>query len=154
MYFPEQFLLFLCQVGRHLDRVRDDQVTKLPLLLVNRESLTFQPDFRIVLRARFYFQFHLAIQGIDNLLATQDRRIEVQGDGQVQIVSHPFETAVVRDNERDLQITGRASIHARPTLAFQLNGLPVGYAGGNRDTQVLAVHGDHLLMCLGRIHQG
>ena len=46
------------------------------------------------------------------------------------------------------------SIHARPALAFQLNGLPVGYAGGNRDTQVLAVHGDHLLMCLGRIHQG
>ena len=78
LYLTEQVLLFFAQVCRNVDSIGNNQITKRTLLLVDRESFSFQADFRIILRTRLDCQLNLSIQRIYNLFSTQNGCEQIQ----------------------------------------------------------------------------
>lgn len=140
--------MFVRQVGRDVDGVGHYHVTELPFFLINGESFSFQPYLRVVLGSRFDLEFDFAVHCLDDLFATENGGVQVQRSGDVQVITHPFEPAVFRDVEGDIQIACRSAVYTRSSLSSQFDGLPVGDTGRDGDTQVLTVYGDDLLVCL------
>ena len=125
----EQLFLFVGQVRRNLDGIGHNQVTELSFLLINRESFTFQSDFRTVLRFRFYLQFHFTVQRIDHFLTSQYSRVKVYFHIYVQVVAQAFEHRVFGYHERNVQVARRSSVDTFGSVALQFDYLSIGYTG-------------------------
>ena len=125
-----------------------NQVALCAFLLVNRESLALKTYFGTALRAWLYFQFHLSVQSIYQLFATQQSRIEVGIDIDIQVVAQPLEHRIIRNDKRDVEIARRTSVHARSSIAFQLDDLAISHTGRNGDAHLLVAHTEHLFMSL------
>ena len=126
----------------------------MSFLLINRESFTFQTDFRTVLRFRFYLQFHFTVQRVDYFLASQYGRVKIYLHIYVQIVAQAFEHRVFGYNERNVQVPRRSSVDTFGSVAFQFNNLSVGYTGRDSDTYLFTIYSQYLLMRLSSITKG
>lgn len=149
----QQVALTFTQMLRQMNLISDNQITRLPFLFIHREAFTLQADFTAWLRTRLNYQLHLTIQRVHQLLSTQQSRVEVNSDILIQIISLTSEYRVILNDESDIQVPCRASVHTLCAIAFQFNDLTIGHTRRNSNSHLFTVDVQHLFVRMRRITQ-
>ena len=123
----------------------------MSFFLIDRESLAFQTHFRSILSLRFDLQFHFTVQRINDFITTQYSSIKVYFHVYVQVIAQTLEYRVFGNDESDIQVPGRTSVHTFSSVTFQFNHLPVGHTCGNGNTYLFTIDSQYLFMRLSSI---
>ncbi len=133
---PKQLLLSGVEAFRRLQIYCDVLVSTHAASGIGH-TFASQPEYGAGLRAFWYVQRNITIQGRDLDLCAQGRLDKAQARSNVDIVALSLEDGAWTDLYRDKKVAGRAAIATRIALASQGDALPIVYTSRDRHAQSL-----------------